>query len=113
MPLFVILVLNTLRKMYKTEFCLNNHTNGRNTNLTVSNVEQQDITTVCDSFTSGVHIFSAGPSNPYLPTINVYIGLALKISDNTIRIVAYKSDSAEKPYYKIKSGGVWEPRWSQ
>ena len=99
--------------MYKTEFCLNNHTNGRNTNLTVSNVEQQDITTVCDSFTSGVHIFSAGPSNPYLPTINVYIGLALKISDNTIRIVAYKSDSAEKPYYKIKSGGVWEPRWSQ
>ena len=26
-----ILVLNTLRKMYKTEFCLNNHTNGRNT----------------------------------------------------------------------------------
>ncbi len=28
-----ILVLNTLRKMYKTEFCLNNHTNGRNTNL--------------------------------------------------------------------------------
>lgn len=86
---------------------------GHYTNLTVSNVEQQDITTVCDSFTSGVHIFSAGPSNPYLPTINVYIGLALKISDNTIRIVAYKSDSAEKPYYKIKSGGVWEPRWSQ
>ena len=27
----VFLVLNTLRKMYKTEFCLNNHTNGRNT----------------------------------------------------------------------------------
>lgn len=27
-----ILVLNTLRKMYKTEFCLNNYTNGRNTN---------------------------------------------------------------------------------
>ena len=24
--------MNTLRKMYKTEFCLNNHTNGRNTN---------------------------------------------------------------------------------
>ena len=99
--------------MYKTEFCLNNHTNGRNTNLTVSNLEQQDITTVCDSFTSGVHIFSAGPSNPYLPTINVYIGLALKISDNTMRIVAYRSDSAEKPYYKIKSSGVWESRWSQ
>lgn len=29
-----ILVLNTLRKMYKTEFCLNNHTNGRNTKIT-------------------------------------------------------------------------------
>ncbi len=28
-----ILVLNTLRKMYKTEFCLNNHTNGRNTKI--------------------------------------------------------------------------------
>jgi len=27
------LVLNTLRKMYKTEFCLNNHTNGRNTKI--------------------------------------------------------------------------------
>ncbi len=32
-PLSAFLVLNTLRKMYKTEFCLNNHTNGRNTNL--------------------------------------------------------------------------------
>ena len=30
-PLSYLLVLNTLRKMYKTEFCLNNHTNGRNT----------------------------------------------------------------------------------
>ena len=28
-----ILVLNTLRKMYKTEFCLNNYTNGRNTKI--------------------------------------------------------------------------------
>lgn len=25
--------MNTLRKMYKTEFCLNNHTNGRNTKI--------------------------------------------------------------------------------
>lgn len=32
-PLSAFLVLNTLRKMYKTEFCLNNHTNGRNTNF--------------------------------------------------------------------------------
>ena len=77
------------------------------------NIEQEDITTTCDALMDGMYNFSAGPSSPYLPTINVYIGLVLKISDNTIRIVAYRSDSTEKPYYKIKSGGVWKTSWFQ
>jgi len=77
------------------------------------NIEQEDITATCDALMDGMYNFSAGPSSPYLPTINVYIGLVLKISDNTIRIVAYRSDSTEKPYYKIKSGGVWKNIWFQ
>ena len=120
MPLFVILVLNTVIKMQKNEFCLNFYTAVLNTNYEVLfnkakniNIEQEDITATCDALMDGMYNFSAGPSSPYLPTINVYIGLVLKISDNTIRIVAYRSDSTEKPYYKIKSGGVWKNIWFQ
>ena len=106
--------------MQKNEFCLNFYTDVRNTNYEVLfnkakniNIEQEDITATCDALMDGMYNFSAGPSSPYLPTINVYIGLVLKISDNTIRIVAYRSDSTEKPYYKIKSGGVWKNIWFQ
>ena len=77
------------------------------------NIEQKDITTTCDALMDGIHVFSAGPSNPCLPTVYIYIGLVLKISNNTIRIIAYRSDGSEKPYYKIKSGGVWENSWFQ
>ena len=116
----VKLVLNTVIKMQKNEFCLNFYTAVLNTNYEVLfnkakniNIEQEDITATCDALMDGMYNFSAGPSSPYLPTINVYIGLVLKISDNTIRIVAYRSDSTEKPYYKIKSGGVWKNIWFQ
>ena len=80
----------------------------------IINVEQQDITTACDTFKNGIRIFSAGPSNYLFPTNHVYIGIILKISDNTIRIIAYRSDNnIERPYYKIKSGGVWDSHWFQ
>ena len=119
-PFPIKLVLNTVIKMQKNEFCLNFYTAVLNTNYEVLfnkakniNIEQEDITATCDALMDGMYNFSAGPSSPYLPTINVYIGLVLKISDNTIRIVAYRSDSTEKPYYKIKSGGVWKNIWFQ
>ncbi len=84
-----ILVLNTLRKMYKTEFCLNNHTNGRNTktiNLDYSSrPEVNSVTTAVQMmwdklYPSTLYLFNHGiiegiPVSPIYRQSNAFVNV--------------------------------------
>lgn len=83
------------------------------TNVIYVEQEQRDITSICDALENGLYMYSSGISSGF-PSVSVYTGLILKTTEKTIRIIAYGSGSnTEKPYYKIKSGGVWGSNWAQ
>ena len=107
------LVLNTLRKMYKTEFCLNNHTNGRNTNLinmSRTNAINGDIATFADNaplntFLRRRYEITNGTASGAPDAQDGYVEIHKTVSNDWI--VIYAITNRGTVYTRAKTEGVW------
>ena len=112
-PLSAFLVLNTLRKMYKTEFCLNNHTNGRNTNLinmSRTNAINGDIATFADNaplntFLRRRYEITNGTASGAPDAQDGYVEIHKTVSNDWI--VIYAITNRGTVYTRAKTEGVW------